>query len=200
MRNILDWLKSHSPFDYLLGILLLSIILVTIGIPHNIIKSNHLKKELNGLVSDYTKEWDKRDKNKKTETKSTTSYLAKSTDDVINNFITTQNELLDAYHSEIQVATTSITFDSSQKLTDINNKFGTGITPTVSGQNNNLVIVPQGDAKYSIASSGLTPLGNQQYDGQFTISTNGNISQIITYTFDSNKNTIGNLSIYKGVA
>lgn len=199
MRNIIEWLKNHSPLDYLLVVLVIVLATILFKIPGTVSVSHKNSAQLDAVVKEFNKEWNSREAEKKKQSSTNKQPIKKaqadSVDQLIGNFVNAQNALTATYYSELS-ANNSVDTASNVAYNEKLQAFKQPLTPHLSGGTAGMIIQDTRIPSYSIESSGVSPIGNHRYVGVFKLSVNGQVFAITTYTFDSSTNTISNLSTY----
>lgn len=199
MRNVIEWLKNHSPLDYVLVLLIILIGITLIKLPGAISNNSKHKTQFDAVVKEYNSEWNRREKegtlpddndDKPVEVKP----KAKSTDQLIGNFLKAENDLIATYYAQNSGSET-VDMASNVAYNEKREAFKQELTPKLSGGTLDMIIQDTQLDGYTLSSTKLTPKGNQTYEGIFTAASKGQDFAYITYTFDSKTNTIGNLSI-----
>ena len=199
MRNVIEWLKYHSPLDYVLVLLIILIGITLIKLPGAISNNSKHKTQFDAVVKEYNSEWNRREKegtlpddndDKPVEVKP----KAKSTDQLIGNFLKAENDLIATYYAQNSGSET-VDMASNVAYNEKREAFKQELTPKLSGGTLDMIIQDTQLDGYTLSSTKLTPKGNQTYEGIFTATSKGQDFAYITYTFDSKTNTIGNLSI-----
>lgn len=200
MHNIIEWLKNHSPLDYLLVLLSVALLMLLIRIPGAISDNAKNQAQLTAVVKEFNKEWATHEKSAEKTAKKTDSqrkFQADSTDLLINNFVAAQNDLIATYYSES--AKNNGTLDTANNVA-YNEKlaaFKQPLTPHLSGGAAGMILQDsQLRNGYTLSTSKLTPLGKQRYTGIFKATAEDKVFATIVFTYDSTTNTIGNLVVY----
>ncbi len=200
MRNIIEWLKNHSPLDYLLVGLLILLVSLVIKLPSVISANSTNQAQLTAVIKEFDKEWSTRETSKKKASdkeKPQKQFQADSTDQLLSNFITAQNALIATYYSESAKNNNTLDTTSNVAYNEKLQAFKQPLTPHLSGGASGMVLQDsQLKQAYTLSTTKLTPLGKQRYTGVFKADIGGKVFAIVTYTYDSTSNTIGNLVVY----
>lgn len=198
MRNIIEWLKNHSPLDYVLVLLIILIAVTLFKLPSAISNNTKHKSQFDAVAKEFNEEWTRREKEGKLPSdqsdKKEVKPKAKSTDELIANFLKAENELIATYYQQNSGESTT-DMESNVAYNQKREAFKNDLVPQLSGGTQDMVIQEPQLTGYTLTSTKLTPKGNQTYEGIFTATSKGQIFAYITYTFDSKTNTIGNLNV-----
>lgn len=199
MRNVIEWLKNHSPLDYVLVLLIILIAITLFKLPSAISNNSKHKTQFASVYKEYNDEWNRREKagtlpSADDDKPKTVAPKAKSTDDLIARFLKAENDLIATYYAQ-NSGQTSVDMETNVAYNEKRKAFKDELTPKLSGGTLDMVFQESRLTGYTLTSTKLTPKGNQTYEGIFTATSKGQVVAYITYTFDSKTNTIGNLSV-----
>lgn len=199
MRNVIEWFKNHSPLDYVLVLLIILIGVTIFKLPSAISNNYKHKAQFASVYKEFNEEWNHREKagtlpsNNEDKPKAL-APKAKSTDELMANFLKAENDLIATYYAQ-NAGQTSEDMTSNVAYNEKRDAFKNELTPKLSGGTLDMVFQEPQLEGYTLTSSKLTPKGNQTYEGIFTATSKGQAVAYITYTYDSKTNTVGNLSV-----
>lgn len=197
MKKLKRLITKYSIFEYLTFLFTIGAIFVIFKIPGAIKEKNLVKQDLVSAKKAYIKAYDAKEKREKSNTSKDTvdtQLTAKNTDEIMSSFVSAQNNYLRVYSRKITDDTSAELITRDTDVINAGKIFGTGIVPTLSSQNGLALVNPMEVKNPSISVSGLTPIGDQRYDGIFTVMSNGEFYALYTFIYDSAHNVIGNIS------